>query len=95
MPRPYPINHTPKMQLLASIDLARLAREERLKRSLTQDQVARLVSQRADTSSCTKQAISQAENQDSGSKMDGLRIKIVESLTGRKLVGPLWHFDKE
>jgi hypothetical protein len=91
----YPVNHTPKMQLFTSTDLARMAREERLKRGLTQDQVARFVSKRADTPSCTKQAISQAENQDSGSKMDGLRIKIVESLTGRKLVGPLWHFDKE
>ena len=83
------------MQLFTSIDLARMAREERLKRDLTQEQVARLVAKRADTPSCTKQAISQAENPESGSKMDGLRIKIVESLTGRKLIGPLWHFDKE
>ncbi len=80
------------MELFTSSDLARIAREERLKRNLTQEQVARLVAKRADTSSCTKQAVSQAENAIIGSNMDGLRIKIIESLTSRKLVGPLWHF---
>lgn len=81
------------MELLTSTDLASLAREERLRRGLTQEQVARLVAKRADTRSCTKQAISQAENPESGSRMDGLRIKIIESLTGRRLSGPLWRYD--
>jgi transcriptional regulator with XRE-family HTH domain len=80
------------MELFTSNDLARIAREERLKRNLTQEQVAQLITERSDTSSCTKQAVSQAENQDIGSNMDGLRIKIVESLTGRKLAGPFWRF---
>ncbi len=82
------------MELLTSEDLARLAREERTKRNLTQEQVARLVAKRTDTQSCTKQAISQAENPEIGSRMDGLRIKIIETLTGRKLIGPWWHFEK-
>lgn len=80
------------MELLTSADLARLARDERLQRNLTQEQVALLVARRPDTPSCTKQAVSQAENPESGSKMDGLRIKIIESLTGRKLQGPYWRF---
>jgi transcriptional regulator with XRE-family HTH domain len=80
------------MELLTSADLARLARDERLQRNLTQEQVAQLVAKRSDTVSCTKQAVSQAENLESGSKMDGLRIKIIESLTGRKLLGPYWRF---
>lgn len=84
--------HTVKMELLSSQDLARIAREERTKRELTQAQVAELVSKRTDTRSCTKQAVSQAENLAGGSKMDGLRLKIIETLTGKKLTGPLWHF---
>jgi transcriptional regulator with XRE-family HTH domain len=80
------------MELLSSQDLAQMARDERIKRELTQEQVAELVTQRVDTKSCTKQAVSQAENIDNGSNMDGLRIKIVETLTGKKLVGPFWHF---
>jgi len=81
------------MQLLSSSDLARLAREERLNRNLTQAQVAEIVAKRASARRCTRQAISQAENPAYGSKLDGLRIKIIESLTDRKLIGPLWRFD--
>ncbi len=81
------------MELLSSQGLARIAREERLNRHLTQEQVAEIIAKRADTNSCTKQAVSQAENPDGGSKMDGLRIKIIETLAGKKLIGPLWHFD--
>jgi hypothetical protein len=82
------------MELFTSTDLARMAREERLRRNLTQDQVALLIAKRSDTRSCTKQAVSQAENPEIGSNLDGLRIKIVESLTGRQLIGPLWRFDR-
>lgn len=80
------------MELLSSQDLAHIARDERIKRELTQEQVAELVSKRADTKSCTKQAVSQAENLDNGTNMDGLRIKIIETLTEKKLFGPFWHF---
>jgi transcriptional regulator with XRE-family HTH domain len=83
------------MEMLSSSELARMARQERLSHHLTQDQMANLISKRVDTKSCTRQAISQAENPDSGSKLDGLRIKVIESLTGRKLVGPLWHFEPD
>jgi transcriptional regulator with XRE-family HTH domain len=82
------------MDLFTSSDLARMAKEERIKRNLTQEQVAEIVSKRPDTQSCTKQVVSQAENPDIWSRLDGLRIKIIESLTGHKLKGPVWYFDK-
>jgi transcriptional regulator with XRE-family HTH domain len=83
------------MKLLKSEDLAKIAREERIRKGLTQDQVADMVALREDTKSCTKQAISQAENPQSGSKLDSLRIKIIEELTKRKVVGPRWYFEGE
>ncbi len=81
------------MDLFTSADLAMMAKEERTKRNLTQEQVAQIVSKRLDTQSCTKQVVSQAENSKIGSRLDGLRIKIIESLTGRKLKGPVWYFE--
>ena len=83
------------MELLKSEDLAQIAREERIKRGLTQDQIAIRVALREDTKSCTKQAISQAENPQSGSNLDSLRIKIIEELTKRRVVGPRWYFEDE
>jgi len=83
------------MDLFTSPDLARMVKEERIRRKLTQEQVAEIVSRRGDTQSCTKQVISQAENSDIGSRLDGLRIKIIESLTGRKIKGPVWYFESE
>lgn len=83
------------MELLKSEDLAQIAREKRISKGLTQDQVADIVALRADTKSCTKQAISQAENSQNGSNLDSLRIKIIEELTKRKLVGPRWYFEDE
>jgi len=55
------------VKLLKSDDLAQIAREERIKQGLTQEQVADRVALRTDTKSCTKQAVSQAENPKSGS----------------------------
>lgn len=83
------------MELLKSEDLAQIAREERTKQGLTQDQVADRVALRDDTKSCTRQAISQAENPKSGSNLDSLRIKIIEELTKRRVVGPRWYFEDE
>lgn len=81
------------MNLFTSTDLARMAKEERIKHNLTQEEVALMISERPDTQSCTKQAVSRAENANIGSQMDGLRIKIIESLTGRKVKGPVWYYD--
>jgi len=81
------------MDLFSSKDLAYMVRKERLDRHLTQEQVAKIVVQKTNTKSCTKQAISQAESDTSGSKLDGLRIKIIETLTGKKIIGPLWQFE--
>jgi transcriptional regulator with XRE-family HTH domain len=81
------------MKLLKSDDLARIAREERIKQRLTQEQVADKVALRTDTKSCTKQAVSQAENPKSGSNLDSLRIKIIEELTNRTIIGPRWYFE--
>lgn len=79
-------------EMLTSADMARLMRKLRKERQLTQQQVADLVAKRDDTESCTRQAISQAESTETGSKLDGLRIKAIEALTGRTLVGPFWRF---
>lgn len=81
------------MKLLKSDDLARIAREERIKQRLTQEQVADKVALRTDTKSCTKQAISQAENPKSGSNLDSLRIKIIEEITSHTIIGPRWYFE--
>jgi transcriptional regulator with XRE-family HTH domain len=81
------------MKLLKSDDLAQIAREERIKQGLTQEQVADRVALRTDTKSCTKQAVSQAENPKSGSSLDSLRIKIIEELTKRTIIGPRWYFE--
>ena len=83
------------MDLFTSTDLARMAKKARTERKLTQEQVAEIVLKRTDTKSCSKQVISQAENPKIGSRLDGLRIKIVEALTGRKLIGPVWYFQNE
>lgn len=83
------------MKLLKSDDLARIAREERIKQKLSQEQVANKVALRTDTKSCTKQAISQAENPKSGSNLDSLRIKIIEELTKRTIIGPRWYFEDD
>ena len=83
------------MDLFTSTDLARMTKEERIKRNLTQEQVAKIISKRHDTQSCTKQVVSQAENPNIGSRLDGLRIKIIESLTGHRLRGPVWYFDEK
>jgi transcriptional regulator with XRE-family HTH domain len=78
--------------MFTSADMARLMRELRKKQRLTQQQVADLVAAREDTESCTRQAISQAESTETGSRLDGLRIKALEELTGRRLAGPFWRF---
>ena len=89
------VSKQPNMNLFTSTDLARMVKEERLNRNLTQEQVAEIISKRSDTLSCTKQAISQAENSNIGSRLDGLRIKIIESLTGHRLKGPVWYLDSK
>lgn len=78
-----------------SAELARLAKAERAQRKLSQAQVAARVAERDDTASCTRQAVSQAENETLGTSLDGLRAKIIESLTGRKLEGPAYYFVDE
>lgn len=81
------------MKLLKSDDLAQMAREERIKQGLTQEQVADRVALRIDTKSCTKQAVSQAENPKSGSNLNSLRIKIIEELTKCTIIGPRWYIE--
>gem|GEM_PF-2493115 len=83
------------IRLLKSENLAQLCREERIERSLTQEQVADIVALRQDTKSCSKQAVSQAENPSNGSNLDGLRIKIIEELSERRIIGPIWYFEDE
>jgi transcriptional regulator with XRE-family HTH domain len=62
-------------------DLARLAVEAR--DDLTQKQVANLLD-------VTKQSVSKAENEEIGSRMNGLRIRIIEEIGGYDIEGPYW-----
>lgn len=83
------------MRLLDSQDLAAEARRVRKNEGLTQSQVATLLVERRDAESCSRQAISLAENPEVGSRLDGLRIKIIQLITGQKIVGPKWHYERE
>jgi transcriptional regulator with XRE-family HTH domain len=78
--------------IMHSEDLAALARAERTRRGLSQAEVARRVAERPDTSSCSRQAVSQAEDAHVGTNLDGLRVKIIETLTGRRVEGPAYYF---
>lgn len=66
-----------------SEELAQRCREERNKRDLTQEEVARRVE-------ASKQAVSKAENYTQRDGMDRFRARVLEELTGKEVDGPLW-----
>ena len=70
--------------------LARRCRSLRAEHGLTQDGLAERLVSSGYADRITKQAISQAENDTIGSNMNALRVAIIEELTGRSLVGPVW-----
>ena len=81
--------------LMDSTGLARQVRSLREQGRLTQTDVAqRIISERTGKH-ITKQAVSRAENEDVGSEMDGVRIRIIEELTDRKIQGPVYYFEDE
>ncbi|NJN74712.1 MAG: hypothetical protein HC799_18940 [Limnothrix sp. RL_2_0] len=69
---------------LSSQGLAKLVKE--LRGDLSQESLA----QRFRVS---KQAISQAENQEVGTKINKLRIEIIENLSSYEVEGPFWSLN--
>lgn len=87
----YKINRA-TMQLLNSSDLAAEALKARSERDLTQQEVANLLTDRGVADSCSRQAVSSAESPEIGSRLNQLRIKIIETLTSRTVIGPRWYY---
>ena len=74
-------------------DLVVLVRELRRARGLTQAEVAARVVGR-DGHAVTRSAIARAEDASVDSQADGLRIKVVEALTGCSCAGPAYFFER-
>lgn len=72
--------------LYTSEDLAELASQAR--KGMTQKEVA-------DALDVTKQSISKAENRTTGSRMNGLRIRIIEEIGGHEVEGPYWTIEHD
>lgn len=76
--------------------LTRTVRALRAEHGLTQEEVAEQIINERTGKPISKQAVSRAESDDVGSEMNGVRVKIIELLSGRKVEGPVWYFeDKE
>lgn len=76
--------------------LAVIARQRRKDAGLTQEELAeKLAASGRYDAPLSKQAISKAENYEEGDGMTSLRIAIVEELSSRKIVGPLWGFEDD
>jgi len=73
---------------MSESELADTARLERLRRRLTQRDVA-------DRLGVSTQAISKAENYTEGDSMTSLRERMIRELTDRPLAGPVWYFEDE
>lgn len=72
--------------------LANTARKLRKERGLTLQDVGERVLTRTGKAT-SRQAISKAEDPTVGTSMNNLRIKIIEELSGMRLLGPFWRFD--
>ncbi|MEM9665492.1 MAG: helix-turn-helix transcriptional regulator [Bacteroidota bacterium] len=72
---------------MTAIDLMEHVRALREEQGLTQGEVAR----RLDV---TQGSVSQAER-DPSTRLNELRLRIVELLTGRKVTGPFWAYEDE
>ena len=69
------------VRLYSSEELAEAATQAR--GDMTQKDVAEILD-------VTKQSVSKAENRAVGSKMNGLRIRIIRQIGGRDVEGPYW-----
>lgn len=78
--------------LMDTVGLARKARALREERRLTLDEVASQIINEKTGKPISRQAVWRAENETVGSEMNGVRVRIIETLTGHKLEGPVWHF---
>lgn len=72
--------------LCRSKDLAEIT--GRARKGLTQEEVAERLG-------VSKQAVSKAEDEDIGSRMNSLRIRIIEEIGGCRVKGPYWIVDKD
>lgn len=71
-------------------DLAAAVRAERARLKLSQEEAATRLIASGRYDSLSKQAVSKAENYQSGDGMNSLRVALYEDLTGRTLAGPYW-----
>lgn len=82
-------------ELMDSKKLAQMARALRAEKGLTQQELAdRIISDRTGES-ISKQMISRAESEEVGTQANALRVQIIELLSERVLVGPVWYFEDE
>ena len=71
--------------------LTRMVRVLRAEKGKTQREVAQMVKSDRTGKPVSNQAVSLAES-DAGPEMNGLRVKIIEALSGLELEGPFWRF---
>lgn len=72
--------------LCRSEDLAEIT--ARARKGLTQEEVAERLG-------VSKQAVSKAEDEDIGSRMNSLRIRIIQEVGECRVNGPYWIVDKD
>ena len=74
--------------------LADAVRRLRREQKLTQAQVASRLVESGRYESLSPQAVSQAENYKEGDGLTNLRVQIVEELSGKTLIGPVFLFEE-
>lgn len=82
-------------RLMDTQGLARRARALRAEKGLTQEELASQIISERTGKPISKQMISRAESEESGTEVNSLRIQIIELLSGRRLSGPVWYFEEE
>ena len=82
-------------RLMDTTGLTRKARALRAAKGMTQEEVAALILSERTGRPISKQTVSKAESDDVGSEMNGVRVKIIEALSGKSLLGPVWFFEEE
>lgn len=80
---------------MCTADLIKMTRSLRVDKNLTQRQLASRIKNERTGRPVSVQAISKAESDEVGSEMNGLRVKIIQELSNRSLIGPYWKFEDE
>lgn len=68
----------------------KLCRSEDLAEAASQARTGMTQQEAADHLGVTKQSVSKAENKEVGSKMNRLRIRMIEEIGGHNVEGPYW-----